>query len=140
MICFHLVYSLSSPASLEWEGIKCWTKFLRILQYQSCILQTRIKSPKRCIVLGLRGSIKYFFAQNSRRGWRKPANARGFTFQKNAKLELLRASIVVTYYIKLFHTRDDRQNVILMSLLLLVAEIKNINQRYVNHKNRIHNS
>ena len=33
-----------------------------------------------------------------------------------------RASMVVTYYIKLFHTGADRHNSILMSLLLLVAE------------------
>ena len=40
----------------------------------------------------------------------------------NAKIELLRASMVVTYYIKLFRTGANRYNGILMSLLLLVAE------------------
>ena len=40
----------------------------------------------------------------------------------NAKIALLRASIVVTYYIKLFQTGADRRNGILISLLLLVAE------------------
>ena len=30
--------------------------------------------------------------------------------------------MVVTYYIKLYHTEDDRHNGILMSLLALVAE------------------
>ena len=45
----------------------------------------------------------------------------GFT-NKNAKIALLRASMVVTYYIKLFRTGAGRQNGILMSLLLLVAE------------------
>ena len=34
----------------------------------------------------------------------------------------MRATIVVTYYIKLFRTGADRHNDILMSLLLLVAE------------------
>ena len=45
----------------------------------------------------------------------------GFTNRK-AKIAFLRASMVVTYYIKLFRTRADRHNGILMSLLLLVAE------------------
>ena len=45
----------------------------------------------------------------------------GFT-NWNAKIALLRASMVVTYYIKLFRTGADRQNGILISLLLLVAE------------------
>ena len=47
----------------------------------------------------------------------------GFT-NWNAKIALLRASMVVTYYIKLFRTEADRHNGILMSLLLLVAEKK----------------
>ena len=45
----------------------------------------------------------------------------------NAKIAFLRASMVVSYYIKLFRTGTDRHNGILMSLLLLVAEIKNVN-------------
>ena len=45
----------------------------------------------------------------------------GFT-NWNAKVSLLRASKVVTYYIKLFRTGADSQNGILISLLLLVAE------------------
>ena len=47
----------------------------------------------------------------------------GFT-NWNIKIALLRASMVVTYYIKLFRTGADRYNGILMSLLLLVAEKK----------------
>ena len=45
----------------------------------------------------------------------------GFT-NWNAKIALLRASMVVTYYIKLFRTGADRLNGILISLLLLAAE------------------
>ena len=45
----------------------------------------------------------------------------GFT-NWNAKIALLRASMVVTYYIKHFRKGADRRNGILMSLLLLVAE------------------
>ena len=48
----------------------------------------------------------------------------GFT-NWNAKIALWRASMVVTYYIKLFQTGADRHNGILMSLLLLVAEAIN---------------
>ena len=40
----------------------------------------------------------------------------------NAKIALLHASMVITYYIKLFRTGADRCNGILMSLLLAVAE------------------
>ena len=45
----------------------------------------------------------------------------GFT-NWNAKIAILRASMVVTYYIKLFRTGADRHNGILIPLLLLVAE------------------
>ena len=41
---------------------------------------------------------------------------------ENRKIALSRASMVITYYIKLFRTGADRHNGILMSLLLLVAE------------------
>ena len=41
---------------------------------------------------------------------------------ENGKIALVHASMVVTYYIKLFRTRAERHNGILMSLLLLVAE------------------
>ena len=51
----------------------------------------------------------------------------GFT-NWNAKIALLRASMVVTYYIKLFRTGADRHNGILMSLLLLVAETKTLHK------------
>ena len=40
----------------------------------------------------------------------------------NAKIALLRVSMIVTYYIKLFQTGADRHNGILMSLLLQVVE------------------
>ena len=43
---------------------------------------------------------------------------------ENGKVALLRVSMVVTYYIKLFRTGADRHNGILMSHLLLVAETK----------------
>ena len=36
----------------------------------------------------------------------------------------MRASVVVTYYTKLYRTGADRNNFILMSLLLLVADTK----------------
>ena len=51
-------------------------------------------------------SVKYFIAPNSQRGWRKPANWMCFA--------LLHASMVVTYYIKLFRAGTDRRNDILV--------------------------
>ena len=45
----------------------------------------------------------------------------GFT-DWNAKIAFLRASMVVSYYIKLFRTGADRHNSILMFLLFLVTE------------------
>ena len=45
----------------------------------------------------------------------------GFT-NWNAKVTLLCASMVVTYYIKVLRTGADRHNGILMFLLLLVAK------------------
>ena len=47
----------------------------------------------------------------------------GFT-NWNAKITLLRASMVVTYYIKLFQMETDRHNGILMSLLLFAGTIR----------------
>ena len=41
---------------------------------------------------------------------------------ENGKITLERASMVATYYIKLFRKRASRQNGILMSLFYLVAE------------------
>ena len=41
---------------------------------------------------------------------------------EKVKIGLVRASMVVTYYIKLFRTEIDRHNGILMSLLLLVVQ------------------
>ena len=43
---------------------------------------------------------------------------------KNEKIALVRTSVIVTYYIKIFRTRADKRNGNLMSLLLLVAETK----------------
>ena len=53
----------------------------------------------------------------------KLSNILGFT-NWNAKIALLHASMVVAYYIIFFWTGADRHNGILMSLPLLVAEIK----------------
>ena len=68
-----------------------------------CILQTRTESLKWCI----RCVMVYKMG-----------------FSNWNTIALLRASMVVTYYIKLFQTGTDRRKGILMSLLLLVAEEK----------------
>ena len=44
---------------------------------------------------------------------------------ENRKIALLRAPMVVTDYIKLLHTGDDRHSEILMSLLFLFAVAMN---------------
>ena len=49
----------------------------------------------------------------------------------NGKIAFVRASMVVTYYTKLFRTRADRRNGILMSLLLLVAETIKCNYQFM---------
>ena len=79
---------------------------MRIIE--SYILQTRTESLKPCILFHdhIRCGIIFKI---------------GFT-NWNAKIALLRASMVVTYYIKLFWMGVDRHNSILKSLLLLVTE------------------
>ena len=101
------------------------SKLLHILQQQSCILQTRTESPKPCIVQGRWWSVKCFPALNFRAGWRKSEDARRFS--------LWRASMVATYYIKLFRTGADKHNGISISLHLLVAEtiVKNSLQQSI---------
>ena len=47
-------------------------------------------------------------------------------YRLKRKMAVLRASIVVTYYIKLFRTGADRHSGILVSLLLPVAETKSL--------------
>ena len=56
---------------------------------------------------------------------------------ENGKIALVRASMVVNYYIKLFRTGADRQNGILMSLLLLVAETINLKTYYFEFTDRL---
>ena len=41
---------------------------------------------------------------------------------ENAKIAFVRVSMVVTYYIKLFRTGNDRHNGILMTVFLLVSQ------------------
>ena len=53
--------------------------------------------------------------------WTKFAQ-KGYFWSKTEKLHFLRASMVVTYYIKLFYMGADRQNDIFISFLLLVTE------------------
>ena len=48
---------------------------------------------------------------------------------ENGKIVLVRGSMVVTYYIKIFRTGANRHNGILMSLLLLVARTINSNNK-----------
>ena len=53
----------------------------------------------------------------------KFAQKRNFQ-SKTEKIKLVHASMVVTYYIKLFRAGAERRNGLFISLLLLVAETK----------------
>ena len=81
------------PDEKEW---KC-PKFLRIVQLEPCILQTRIESLKPFIVSGMWWSVKLVLSK-----W-------------NAKIVLLRASMFVTYCIKLFRQTYRYLNVSTLS-------------------------
>ena len=66
---------------------------------------------------------KIFFGSEFPKKMEKTGNCKKrLAFQVNAKIAFLRASMVVTYYIKFFRTGDERHNGILMSLFLLVVE------------------
>ena len=78
------------------------------VQKRSSILQTRTKSLKT-VYLTIRPSGVWWFVK-----W--------VLQTETQKSHFFRASMVVTYYIKLFRTRADRHNGILMSLFPLVAE------------------
>ena len=86
-----------------WEGME----FLQMLTYLTVPVvhftdQNRISKSMYCIRCVMTCKISFII-------W-------------NAKIALLHASMVVTYYIKLFQVGANRHNNILMPLLLLVAE------------------
>ena len=84
-----------------WEGMEMLQIFVYRKVAVAHILKTRTESLKTFIVLGVWWSSKLVLL---------------------TKIALLCASMVVNYYIKLFRTGADRQNGILMSQILLVAE------------------
>ena len=103
--CKGLHRLMRGPDEKEWK----YSKFLRIVQYSTVVHFTDenwILKTLYCIGCVVVCKI-------------------GFT-NWNAKITLLRASMVITYYIKLFRTGAGRHNGILMSLLLLVAKTRNI--------------
>ena len=118
MVCFHIVNRCNRLHRLmkrsDEKKWKC-SMFLRTVQWRSCILQTRTESLKpfciRCVMV-----CKIGFTI--------------VTTNWNAKIALLRASMVVTYYIKLFRMGVDRRNGTLMSLLLLVTATTKHTVRY----------
>ena len=71
----------------------------------------------RCMMV-----YKMFFRSELPNRMEKNSKSKAFCLSSKRKIELLRAFMVVTYYIKRFRTGADRYNSILMSLLLLVAE------------------
>ena len=85
-------------------------QFFCVSYSQSCILETKIKSLKSCIVFHYHIRC-VMVCKIGFKNW-------------NAKIAFLRAAMVVNSYIKLFQKGADRLNDILMSLLFLVAETK----------------
>ena len=71
----------------------------------------------RCMMV-----YKIFFRFKLPNRMEKNSKSKAFCLSSKRKIELLRAFMVVTYYIKRFRTGAERYNSILMSLLLLVAE------------------
>ena len=124
VVCFHLVYQMHLIACMDWMGRNgMLLKTFAYTAYESCILQARTESVNFVLFWWFVTVCKIFFCSKflhipqkfcrSKKRWRKLAN--------NSNMALLCASMVVTYYIKLFRTGTDRHNGILMSLLL-VAE------------------
>ena len=101
VVSFHLIYPIWSLTLLD---RKEWKRSKVLCIIESCILQTRTESLKSRIVLGVWWSLKLVLQTDMK------------------KIALLRAYMVVTYYIKIFRTEAIRQNGILLSLFLLVAE------------------
>ena len=104
VVCFHLVKPLQMLATLT---ISPDEEMLEILAYRTVAFvhfadQNWIPKTDYCIRCVMVCKV-------------------GFT-NCNVQIAPLLASMVVTYYIKLFRTVADRHNGILMSLLLLVAE------------------
>ena len=98
MVCFHITSLIIAITSLE--TFTCRTVTVKYFTDQNWISKT--VHCIRCLMVCKIGLTNW-----------------------NPKIALLRASMVVTYYIKLFRTRADRHNGILMSLLLLVSETIN---------------
>ena len=107
MVCFHIASLIIAIACIAWwQGIEMLDKFAyRTVTVMHFADQNWIPKTVYCIRCAMVCKI-------------------GFT-NWNAKIALLRASIVVTYCLKFLRTGADRHDGILMSLLPLVAETMN---------------
>ena len=99
---------------LNWQFAQkgCFLFITEKSEQRHWVLHTRVSLGNK---FQLKATIVIFFFSD------QICPKREFPFQ-NGKNALVRVSMVVTYYIKLFRTGADRSNSILMSLLLLVAE------------------
>ena len=109
-VCFHLV-SESCVGCMERNALLleiCAYPTVALVQFmdQSWISQNR----------------PLYLLRIPEEDWEKLQMERRFAFQANAKI--LCAPMTVTYYIKLFRTRANRHNGILMSLLLIKSVTK----------------
>ena len=118
-----LMTMISSSLFIVIACIAWWERMemLEVYSYaiiKSCILKSRNESLKPCMAFHDR-IMCVMVCKIDFTNW-------------NAEIALLRASIVVTYYVKLFRTGADIHNGILMSLLL-VAETMINQTRLLNH-------
>ena len=110
MVYFHLIHRLYLSNCLHHLDGKEWNAATRNFCI-SYILQTRTNLENRVLFWWCVMVCKIFFCPEflditqktwrSKKRWRKPAN--------KPKIILLRASILVAYYIKLFHRSRQRQ-------------------------------
>ena len=107
MVCFHRLHRLmmKRPDEKEWKYSKFLTNIFTYLTVAAVHFTDQNWIPKTIYCIRCVTVCKIGFTN-----W-------------NAKIALLRAAMVVTYYIKFFQTgTETRHNGILMSLLLLAAE------------------
>ena len=114
----HIRISLFTKFQLKLTILIFWTKFVQKGYFQSKTEKVNI-TIKFCIFklvqvpnFSLHWQFWFFWTKFAQKGY--PV--------EHGKIALVRVSMVVTYYIKLFRTGADRHNGILMSLLLLVQK------------------
>ena len=115
-----------------------WTKFT-----QKCIPGPKQKNSTQLLNCAISNEFRWQISAetDSLDRFFGPNLPRKDKTEENRKIGSSRVSLVFTYYIKLFNTKADRRNGILMSLFLLVAEkMRNIYHPVlkISHANRFY--